>query len=63
MGVSAWLGFWLYDNILVNEHLAIRIVSSTSGMVIAYSVLLIVLGLIKKDELKRIPFIRIFFAA
>jgi stage V sporulation protein B len=58
MGISAWLGYWLFEHILLEEHLVIRVLSSASGMSIVYIFLLIIAGLIKKEELKRIPIIR-----
>lgn len=61
MGASGWFGFWLFAHILLKEHLAIRVIASTVAMSISYLVLLIILGLIKKDELKRIPIIRNFW--
>ncbi|MDQ0197165.1 stage V sporulation protein B [Neobacillus ginsengisoli] len=62
MGASGWLGYWLFENILLNEHLAFRVLTSTVGMSVSYVVLLLLFGLIKKDELKRIPWIRRFWA-
>lgn len=58
MGISAWLGYWLFEHILLGEHLVVRVLSAASGMSIAYIVLLIICGLINKDDLKRIPIIR-----
>jgi stage V sporulation protein B len=62
MGASGWLGNWLFENILLNEHLAVRVLASTVGMSVSYVVLLLLFALIKKDELKRIPWIRRFWA-
>jgi stage V sporulation protein B len=58
MGISAWIGYWLFNHILLGEHLAIRVLSATFGMSFIYIFLLILAGLIKKEELKRIPIIR-----
>jgi stage V sporulation protein B len=58
MGASGWLGYWLMENILLNEHLTVRVLSSLAGMSISYIVLLILFGLLNQDDLKRIPFIR-----
>jgi stage V sporulation protein B len=58
MGASGWLGYWLMENILLNEPLTVRVLSSLAGMSISYIVLLILFGLLNQDDLKRIPFIR-----
>jgi stage V sporulation protein B len=58
MGISAWLGYWQFEHILLGEHLVVRVLSAASGMSIAYIILLIIGGLIKKEDLKRIPIIR-----
>ncbi|MBI0576473.1 stage V sporulation protein B [Neobacillus cucumis] len=57
MGISGWCGYWLFGHFLINQFLAIRVVISTSGISILYILLLLVLGLIKREELKRIPII------
>jgi stage V sporulation protein B len=57
MGASGWLGYWLFENILLNEHLLLRVLSSITGMGISYIVMLLLFGLIRKDELHRIPWI------
>lgn len=61
MGVSGWIGYWLFENIFLNEHLTVRVLSSTVGMSVVYLILLGLFGLIKKDELNRIPWIRNFW--
>lgn len=58
MGLSAWIGYWLYNHILLGEHLAIRVMSAAVSMSVIYIFLLILAGLIKKEELQRIPIIR-----
>ncbi|WHY84848.1 stage V sporulation protein B [Neobacillus novalis] len=57
MGASGWLGYWLFENILLSEHLLLRMLCSITGMGISYIVMLLLFGLIKKDELHRIPWI------
>jgi stage V sporulation protein B len=57
MGVSGWLGYWLFQNILINGHLIIRVLISMTVMVISYFVLLLLFGLLKRNEIKRIPLI------
>lgn len=62
MGVSAWLGYWLFEHILLGEHLVVRVLTTASGMSVIYILLLLLAGLIKKDDLNRIPFIKNLFA-
>ncbi|WP_413308539.1 stage V sporulation protein B [Bacillus sp. 1P10SD] len=57
MGVAAWCGYWLFENILLETHLVIRVANSAFFMTLTYSILLLLFGLIKKEELKRIPWI------
>ncbi|MEH7440455.1 stage V sporulation protein B [Neobacillus drentensis] len=57
MGVAAWCGYWLFENILLETHLVIRVANAAFSMTLSYSILLLIFGLIKKDELKRIPWI------
>jgi stage V sporulation protein B len=58
MTISAYLGYWLFEHILLGEHLVVRVLSAASCMSLAYIILLIITGLINKDDLKRIPIIR-----
>jgi stage V sporulation protein B len=62
MGASGWGGYWLFKHFLIKEHLAIRVLTSAIAMSLAYIVLLLLFGLIKKDDLKRIPIIKNFVA-
>ncbi|MGG3564595.1 stage V sporulation protein B [Neobacillus rhizosphaerae] len=57
MGVAAWCGYWLFENILLETHLVVRVANAAFSMTLSYSILLLIFGLIKKDELKRIPWI------
>jgi stage V sporulation protein B len=61
MGVSGWFGYWLIGNMFLNEHLTVRVLTSTAGMAVSYLGLLIMAGLIKKEDLTRIPWIRNLF--
>jgi stage V sporulation protein B len=63
MGASGWLGFWLFDNMLLSEPLAVRVLAALFAMSISYCLMLLLLGLIKKDELQRIPWIKKLFIA
>ncbi|WHX99439.1 stage V sporulation protein B [Neobacillus sp. DY30] len=58
MAISAYLGYWLFEHILLGENLVVRVLSAASGMSLMYIILLIIGGLIKKEDLKRIPIIR-----
>ena len=62
MGVSGWLGYWIFENIYINGHLVIRTLTAILVMAISYFLLLVVFRLIKKDELKRIPWIGNLFS-
>lgn len=63
MGASGWMGFWLFDNMLLSEPLAVRVLAALFAMSISYCLMLLLLGLIKKDELQRIPWIKKLFIA
>lgn len=62
MGASGWIGYWVYNHILLSESLIIRVITTTLAMTISYFIMLILFRLIKKDELKRIPWIGHIFA-
>ncbi|MBO0960748.1 stage V sporulation protein B [Neobacillus sp. MM2021_6] len=57
MGGSGWLGYWIFENVLVNGHLVLRVLTAATAMAITYFIMLVVFRLIKKDELSRIPWI------
>ncbi|EKN64616.1 stage V sporulation protein B [Neobacillus bataviensis LMG 21833] len=62
MGVSGWLGYWVFENTLINGHLAVRVITTVFAMAISYFLMLVVFRLIKKEELTRIPWIgKLFF--
>ncbi|MFJ7727071.1 stage V sporulation protein B [Neobacillus sp. NPDC097160] len=62
MGVSGWLGYWIFENIFKNEHLIIRVFTAVSVMAVSYFLMLVFFRLIKKDELSRIPWIGNLFS-
>jgi stage V sporulation protein B len=62
MGATGWLGYWLFENIFLTEPLTIKVIFSLIAMSISYLIMIILLGLIKKEELKRIPWLRNLFA-
>lgn len=57
MGASGWFGYWLYNNMILDKHLIFRVTSSAAAMAVSYLILLIFLGMLRKDDLKRIPLI------
>ncbi|MED3624462.1 stage V sporulation protein B [Neobacillus thermocopriae] len=61
MAASGGLGLWIFDQFLLHERLVIRVVIATAGMVLSYLVLLLLLKLIKHEELQRIPWLGKFF--
>jgi len=61
MGCTGWLGYWIFAHLFLNEVLTIRVLFSLLAMAISYTVLILLLGLIKRDELQRIPWLGNFF--
>jgi stage V sporulation protein B len=61
MGGTGWLGYWLFAHAFPNELLTIRVLLSLVAMSASYLMMIILLGLIKKDELKHIPWLRNLF--
>lgn len=62
MALSGWLGFWFYQNTLLEQPILIRTLISICGMSILYIILMLFLGLLKKEEVRRIPLIGRFFS-
>jgi stage V sporulation protein B len=62
MAASGWIGYWLFSNILPDHPLLIRVFISLGGMTVSYALMLLMFGLINKNDLKRIPWIGQFFA-
>lgn len=57
MGAAGYIGYWMFLNVFINGLLIIRVLTSITGMTVSYFVLLLLLGLLKKDDLKRIPIV------
>lgn len=57
MIVSGGLGQWMYSNLFNEGILVITVLTVIFSMSFCYLVLLLLLGLLKKDDLKRIPWI------
>jgi stage V sporulation protein B len=56
MGASAWVGYWVINHLPITSKLSI-VLTTTGSIGVTYVGLLIFLGLITRDELKRIPWI------
>ncbi len=61
MGVAGWIGNWVFGHFLVDELLMMRVFLSLIVITLTYALLLAMMGLIKKDDLIRIPWIGKFF--
>ncbi len=57
MGIAGYTGYWLLEKINNNIHIVFQVLLITLTIMLIYFILVIFLGLIKKEELKRIPFI------
>jgi len=57
MGVSGWIGIFLLKNISQGVHLAFQVLLIAAAVSIVYFFLTLVLGLVRKDEIIRIPWI------
>jgi stage V sporulation protein B len=57
MIASGFVGYLFYENILVDGVIALRLIAAISVTSIFYCILLLLLNLVEKDEIKRIPYI------
>jgi stage V sporulation protein B len=57
IGLSGYLGYWMKNNLAISNHLALNTIAIIASMSFAYTVLMFLFGLIKKEEIKRIPWI------
>lgn len=57
MGISGWGGFWLLSHLNPQLSLVIQVLMISAAITIVYLTLTIVLGLVNKDEISRIPWI------
>ncbi|MBG9549451.1 MAG: stage V sporulation protein B [Bacillota bacterium] len=56
MGISGGLGFWMLKNILASDmNTALRVILISTVITIVYTILLLILKLIRKNDLIRIP--------
>lgn len=57
MGASGWIGYWILNHFSTNFSKVTLVLTAIAAIVIAYIGLLIILGLVTRDEIKRIPWI------
>lgn len=57
MGASAWVGYWVIKHLPITSSKLSIVLTTTGSIIVTYIGLLIFLGLITRDELKRIPWI------
>lgn len=62
MGGTGWLGYWAFAHTFLNNPLTIRVLFSLLSISTSYIVMIMLFGLIRKEELKRIPWLRNWFA-
>lgn len=55
MGMSGWLGYWVFTQITSHAPMFMNILISTLVISFSYLILLLILGLIRKNDVKRIP--------
>lgn len=57
MGASAWIGYWVINHLPITYSKLSIVLTTSCSIVVTYIGLLILLGLVTRDELKRIPWI------
>lgn len=57
MGVAGWCGYWLLQNLNADIHIITRVLLIAIAITLVYTILLLLFGLVKKDELTRIPWV------
>ncbi|WP_071395882.1 stage V sporulation protein B [Bacillus tuaregi] len=57
MGISGIVGAWIIQHLPAAQHLAIKVLLTAMAISIIYTMLVLLLGLLQKDELTRIPWI------
>ncbi|MDZ5470848.1 stage V sporulation protein B (plasmid) [Bacillus sp. 31A1R] len=55
MGASGYSGYWLFHQLSSNMSISIKVLIATLLISFVYLILILMLGLIKKDDVKRIP--------
>jgi stage V sporulation protein B len=62
MGLTGWLGYETYLHLLVEASIVTRLILATAVITISYLILLLLFGLVRKSDLKRIPKVGRFLA-
>lgn len=57
IGVSGWTGNWILHHLPAEQLLVIKVITVSICIVIIYTLLVLLLGLLHKEELNRIPLI------
>lgn len=57
MGISGWFGYWLFFHLPFTMRLSMKVLLITGVITIIYCILLLLFGLLQKDEMIRIPWI------
>jgi stage V sporulation protein B len=57
MGISGWFGYWLFFHLPFTIALSMKVLLITGVITIIYCILLLLFGLLQKDEMIRIPWI------
>ncbi|PLR93745.1 stage V sporulation protein B [Bacillus sp. T33-2] len=55
--MSGWAGFWMWGRLGTEGPLTVKVMAAAAVIVILYTMTVVMLGLIKKDEINRIPWI------
>lgn len=62
MGVTGWFGYETFAHLSVETSIVLKLIIATSVITISYIVLLFIFGLIRKNDVKRVPIIGRFLA-
>ncbi|KAB2338685.1 stage V sporulation protein B [Cytobacillus depressus] len=57
MGISGWAGYWLLKNLNSDVHLVVQVLLISMVITLIYFFLTLLLGLVHKEEINRIPWI------
>lgn len=55
MGISGWAGHWIFYQLSSDTSVVIKVLSATILICITYYVAIVLLGLLSREEIKRIP--------
>nr|WP_295969656.1 stage V sporulation protein B [uncultured Bacillus sp.] len=57
MGLSGWAGAWIFQHLWLQTGLAAKVMLVAFAIAVLYFIMLLLLGLLQKEDLKRIPWI------